>query len=152
VISHPPPAFGPRLSTFREREPATLLRIRFAESGLPIAACRLPRSLAMSELNPVSESLPPVHVTVNGDMHIHVRDNAEPLNVREQDIMDALGDQRLTAEELAKRAGYKADGYFRSLLSRLRKRGLLVNLRPGYQRTGFPNGMFDPSQGTRESA
>jgi hypothetical protein len=67
-------------------------------------------------------------------MHIHVRDNPEPLSQREQDIMDAIGDHTLTADEIAKRAGYKLDGYFRSLLSRLRKRGLLVNLRPGYQR------------------
>ena len=88
----------------------------------------------MSEVKLPTDTLPPLHVTVQGDMHIHVRDQAEPLSQREQDIMDALGDQTLTAEELAKRAGYRLDGYFRSLLSRLRKRGLLVNLRPGYQR------------------
>ena len=81
-----------------------------------------------------ADSLPPLHVTVQGDMHIHVRDAAEPLSERERDILDALGDQTMTAEELAKRAGYKLDGYFRSLLSRLRKRGLLMNLRPGYRR------------------
>jgi hypothetical protein len=81
-----------------------------------------------------SDSLPPLQVTVQGDMHIHVRDNAEPLSQREQDILDAVGDQTLTAEELANRAGYKLDGYFRSLLARLRKRGLLINLRPGYRK------------------
>jgi len=88
----------------------------------------------MSEAQLASDALPPLHVTVQGDMHIHVRDNPEPLSQREQDIMDAIGDHTLTADEIAKRAGYKLDGYFRSLLSRLRKRGLLVNLRPGYQR------------------
>jgi hypothetical protein len=82
-----------------------------------------------------SDSLPALQVTVQGDMHIHVRDAAgEPLSEREQDILDALGDRTMTAEELSKRAGYKLDGYFRSLLSRLRKRGLLLNLRPGYRR------------------
>ncbi len=82
-----------------------------------------------------SDSLPPLHVTVQGDMHIHVKgDDSRPLSQREQDILEALGDQTMTADELAKRSGYKLDGYFRSLLTRLRKRGLLLNLRPGYRR------------------
>jgi hypothetical protein len=106
----------------------------------------------MSETNHLPDTLPPVHVTVQGDMHIHVRDNPEPLNQREQDIMDALGDRTLTAEELAKRAGYKADGYFRSLLSRLRKRGLLLNLRPGYQRASLSSGLLDRGRFPMRSA
>lgn len=96
----------------------------------------------MSEADLPTDSLTPLHVTVQGDMHIHLREHAEPLNQREQDIMDAIGNRTLTAEELAKRAGYKPDGYFRSLLARLRKRGLLVNLRPGYQRAPSINGLI----------
>ena len=82
-----------------------------------------------------ADSLPPLQVTVQGDMHIHVRDaDSQPLSQREEDILEALGDQTMIASEIAKRAGYKHDGYFQSLLSRLRKRGLLINLRPGYRR------------------
>ncbi len=54
------------------------------------------------------------------------------LNRTEKTIIEALGDTTLTVEKLAIKAGYEVSGYFRSLLTSLRKRGILANKRPGY--------------------
>lgn len=62
---------------------------------------------------------------------LHAEDR---LTDREQDILDALGDEKMTGEELAKASGYEYDGHFKSLLSSLVKRGLLLNDHPGYRR------------------
>lgn len=56
------------------------------------------------------------------------------LTDREQDIIEALGDGKLTGEEVAKTAGYEYDGHFKGTLASLVKRGVLVNDRPGYRR------------------
>ena len=54
------------------------------------------------------------------------------LNEAEKTIIKALGNETLTVEELAVKSGYEVSGYFRSILTSLRKRGILGNKRPGY--------------------
>jgi len=54
------------------------------------------------------------------------------LNELEQAIIEALGDETLTGEEFAKKAGRPYNFKFRSSLSGLRKRGILGNKKPGY--------------------
>jgi len=54
------------------------------------------------------------------------------LNELEQDIIEALGDETLTGEKLAKEAGRPYNFKFRSSLSGLRKRRILGNKKPGY--------------------
>ena len=54
------------------------------------------------------------------------------LNKTEKTIIEALGDQALTVEELAVKAGYEVSGHFRHTISSLRKRGILANKQPGY--------------------
>lgn len=54
------------------------------------------------------------------------------LNKTEKTIVKALGNETLTVEELAVKAGYEVSGYFRRTLSSLRKRGILANKQPGY--------------------
>src|SRR5688572_29389732 len=56
------------------------------------------------------------------------------LTEREQDILEALGEKKLTGEKVAEAAGYEYDGHFKNLLSSLVKRGILVNDHPGYRR------------------
>jgi hypothetical protein len=50
----------------------------------------------------------------------------------ERNILEALGADRLTGEQLAKRAGYPFNSNFKGTLSSLRKRGVLGNAAPGY--------------------
>jgi hypothetical protein len=54
------------------------------------------------------------------------------LNDKEHNILEALGDEKMTGEELGKRAGYPYNAAFKSSLSSLVRRGLLENKRPGY--------------------
>ena len=54
------------------------------------------------------------------------------LNETENFIIEALGDTTLTVEKLAVKSGYEVSGYFRGILTSLRKRGILGNKRPGY--------------------
>ncbi len=54
------------------------------------------------------------------------------LNKTEKIIIEALGNETLTVEELAIKSGYEVSGYFRRTLTSLRKRGILANKRPGY--------------------
>ena len=52
----------------------------------------------------------------------------------EQTILEALGDKKVTGEELAPLAGFPFNSNFKNTLSSLVKRGLLVNDRPGYRK------------------
>ncbi len=61
---------------------------------------------------------------------------APRLRETEENILEALGDGKLTGEELAKKAGYPFNSNFKNTLSSLVKRGLLVNDRPGYRKPG----------------
>ncbi|MHC4556063.1 MAG: hypothetical protein ACYTFW_22730 [Planctomycetota bacterium] len=54
------------------------------------------------------------------------------INDTEQNIIEALGNETLTGEKLAKEAGYPYNFKFKSSLSGLRKRGILGNKAPGY--------------------
>lgn len=56
------------------------------------------------------------------------------LNDTEQNVIEAVGEDTLIAEELAKKAGYPCNSNFKSTLSSLRKRGILDNK--------FPKGYF----------
>ncbi len=62
------------------------------------------------------------------------RSSEASLTEREQDILEAVAEAKLTGEELAKVSGYEYDGHFKNLLSSLVKRGILVNDHPGYRR------------------
>ena len=62
------------------------------------------------------------------------RSSEASLTEREQDILEAVAEARLTGEELAKASGYEYDGHFKNLLSSLVKRNILVNDHPGYRR------------------
>jgi len=54
------------------------------------------------------------------------------LNETEKIIVEALGNETLTVEELAIKSGYEVSGYFRNILTSLYKRSILANKRPGY--------------------
>ena len=56
------------------------------------------------------------------------------LTEAEQSILQALGDKRLTGEQLAPLAGYPCNSNFKNTLASLVKRGILVNDRPGYRK------------------
>ena len=48
------------------------------------------------------------------------------INTIESNIIEALGTDTLTFEQLASKAGYEVSGYFRRTVSSLSKRGILV--------------------------
>ena len=54
------------------------------------------------------------------------------LNTTEKNLIEALGMDTLTLEQLAAKAGYEVCGSFRRAISILSKRGILGNKRPGY--------------------
>lgn len=54
------------------------------------------------------------------------------LNKTEKTIIEALGYETLTVEELTIKSGYEVSDYFRRILTSLRKHGILDNKRPGY--------------------
>jgi hypothetical protein len=56
------------------------------------------------------------------------------LTDREQDIIEALGHDKLTGEEVAAATGYEYDGHLKGTLASLVKRGVLTNDHPGYRR------------------
>jgi hypothetical protein len=63
-----------------------------------------------------------------------VSKEAEELNQREKDILEAVGDKTLKGEDIAPIAGYEYDGHFKAILARLVKRRILGNKHPGYYR------------------
>ncbi|MBL7186867.1 MAG: hypothetical protein ISS70_11140 [Phycisphaerae bacterium] len=67
-----------------------------------------------------------------GHHTLTLNDAEESLSDIEQDIIEALGDETLTGEKLAKDAGHPYNFKFKSGLSGLRKRGILGNKAPGY--------------------
>ena len=54
------------------------------------------------------------------------------LTTAQKNIIEALGENTLTIEQLAPKAGYELSGHFRKTVASLRKRGILGNNRPGY--------------------
>ena len=54
------------------------------------------------------------------------------LRTIERNIIEALGTDTLTLEQLAPKAGYEVNGHFKKAVSSLSKRGILGNKRPGY--------------------
>lgn len=62
----------------------------------------------------------------------HIESARVPLTQREAHIVEALGQFVLTGERLAEKAGYEYDGYFKSVLASLVRRGVIRNRRPGY--------------------
>ena len=54
------------------------------------------------------------------------------LRTIERNIIEALGTDTLTLEQLAPKAGYEVNGHFKKAVSSLSKRGILSNKRPGY--------------------
>ncbi len=54
------------------------------------------------------------------------------LRTIEKNIIEALGTDTLTLEQLAPKAGYEVNGHFKGAVSSLSKRGILGNKRPGY--------------------
>jgi hypothetical protein len=66
-----------------------------------------------------------------------------PYTQREIDIVQALGESRLTGEELAAKAGYEFDGYFKGILASMVKRGVICNKRPGYFLAGPKSGLSE---------
>ncbi len=67
-----------------------------------------------------------------GNDTLTLNDAVHGLNEVEQDMIEALGDETLTGEKLAKEAGRPYNFKFRSSLSGLRRRGILGNKKPGY--------------------
>ena len=67
-----------------------------------------------------------------GNDTLTLNDAVHGLNDIEQDIIEALGDETLTGEKLAKEVGRPYNFKFRSSLSGLRRRGILGNKKPGY--------------------
>ncbi len=58
--------------------------------------------------------------------------NGEILNDSERNIIEALGTNTLTGEDLSAKAGYPYNSNFKSTLSSLRKRKIIGNKAPGY--------------------
>jgi len=54
------------------------------------------------------------------------------LTTAQKNIIEALGEDTLTVEQLAPKAGYELSGHFRKTVASLRKHGILGNNRPGY--------------------
>ena len=54
------------------------------------------------------------------------------LRTIERNIIEALGTDTLTLEQLAPKAGYEVNGHFKKAVSLLSKREILGNKRPGY--------------------
>jgi hypothetical protein len=54
------------------------------------------------------------------------------LNTIEKNIIEALGTDTLTLEQLAPKAGYEVGGYLKQAVASLSKRGIIGNKRPGY--------------------
>ena len=54
------------------------------------------------------------------------------LRTIEKNIIEALGTDTLTLEQIAPKAGYEVNGHFKEAVSSLTKRGILGNRRPGY--------------------
>ena len=54
------------------------------------------------------------------------------LRTIEKNIIEALGSEILTLEQIAPKAGYEVSGHFKKALSSLSKQGILGNKRPGY--------------------
>ncbi len=54
------------------------------------------------------------------------------LRTIEQNIIEALGNDTLTCEQLAPKAGYEVNRHFKKAISSLSKRGILGNKRLGY--------------------
>jgi len=56
------------------------------------------------------------------------------LNEMEENILEAIGDETLTGQQIAERAGYPFDGDLRVCLAAMRRRGLLAGKKgqPGY--------------------
>lgn len=54
------------------------------------------------------------------------------LTTAQKNIIEALGEDTLTVEQLAPKAGYELSGHFREAVNSLRKCGILGNNRPGY--------------------
>lgn len=64
-----------------------------------------------------------------------IPENAEytmNLGKTERNVILALGDETLTLEQLAPKAGYEVSGHFRRTVLPLSKRGILGNKNPGY--------------------
>ena len=54
------------------------------------------------------------------------------LRTIERNIIEALGTDTLTLEQLAPKAGYEVNGHFKKAVSILSKQGILGNRSPGY--------------------
>jgi hypothetical protein len=67
-----------------------------------------------------------------GNDTLTLNDAEHGLDDAEQDIIEAIGNETLTGEKLAKKAGRPYNFKFKSSLSGLRKRGILGNKKPGY--------------------
>ena len=65
-----------------------------------------------------------------GSLTIHVA--MIQLRTIERNILEALGGDTMTLEQLAPKAGYEVNGHFKKAISSLRKRGILGNKKPGY--------------------
>jgi hypothetical protein len=55
------------------------------------------------------------------------------LTEQEQNVVKALGSQRMTGEELAEKLDVAYSGPFKTMLSTLVKRRILANAHPGYR-------------------
>lgn len=82
--------------------------------------------------------------------------NPFQLNDLEENIWDAVGEKVMTGEEVAAACRCKSlNSNFKNTLSSMRKRGILVNIHPGYKRasnveilrpSNAPNPVQDKSQ------
>lgn len=59
--------------------------------------------------------------------------NSENLSEIESNILDALGGETLTGEQISRKAGYPFNSTFKAVLASLRRRNILENLSPGYR-------------------
>ena len=82
-------------------------------------------------------------LTPTGKPDIHA--GMVELRVIEKNIIEALGTDTLTLEQLAPKAGYEVNGHFKKAVSSLSKQGILGNKRPGYFVHPEHQGIFSKS-------
>jgi hypothetical protein len=107
--------------------PYGLARVRAKHNGVA-----MPRQLgAVPQYQPIEQAAAP---RPRHELKYVSVPTAEilPLGETEQNIIRHLGLDRMTGEELAKKAGYKCNSNFKNRLSALRKQGILCNSTPGY--------------------
>jgi hypothetical protein len=84
------------------------------------------------DITHMSPDMSGVSADMSGRQTPDTPDTPDILSPMQRDILEALSSDAMKAKELAERAGYRLNSYFRTSLSRLVNRGYLQCTRKGY--------------------